>query len=277
MPLSDFGALSVFGIDPNSSTSVCTDYSKYSEWKTTYYRENTVVGRARSTSYHPLWNNIALAFYKWNTTYCDSNGHEIGTSLSVGKDFCSKDLEFREWETTYYAKDETTVIATSKSSKPVGERAKSYDWVTHYSGSVAGISLSVGRDWVDPMFRKWETIYLIPKLFVNHAAQQADERKKAEQSARDARDASSHANYERVKRFHEEANRIKNEQISAARQSVTIPELKRYYVSRTCFFNASSKIFNSDNLDKVLQVLESRARSNPGGSSDKTLKRFNLK
>ena len=55
-------------------------------------------------------------------------------------------------------------------------------------------------------------------------------------------------------------------------------QLRKYYKSQAGFFNASNKIFEkSSDCESTIAQLRCRAKENPGGASDKTLKNYGLK
>ena len=57
----------------------------------------------------------------------------------------------------------------------------------------------------------------------------------------------------------------------AARENADILQLKTYYISKSGLFNANSRIFAEKRRDEILRTLDTRARENPGGASEKTL------
>lgn len=276
MPLGDFGALSIFGIQCRSAESVLKDHVRHSEWKTEYFGDSgrQVVGV--STSVGSKWLNEEMVFSQWETRYYDETKvRTLGISISVGKNYCRENLSFLEWETTYYAADRATVLCNS-TSLIEGERFSQIN-TRYYKGTLCS-SHSVGSEWLYTMgFRKWETTYDIPELFVRLALKEKETRDDTAQRARDVADERSRQEYWRMRQAQEEARTKRLEKVTAARERIKISELKTYYVARAGFFNASSEVFKSGDRSEVLKALENRARNNPGGASDKTLKRFDLK
>lgn len=63
---------------------------------------------------------------------------------------------------------------------------------------------------------------------------------------------------------------------AAAGAVPSLARLKNYYLLEAGFFNASGDIFNTERTDKVIEKLRERAKSNPGGASEKTLEVFGI-
>jgi hypothetical protein len=61
--------------------------------------------------------------------------------------------------------------------------------------------------------------------------------------------------------------------------SLEVKHLRTYYLSQAGFFNANSKIFNKENntVEEIIAKFKSRAKENPNGASQKTLKQFSIK
>ena len=55
-----------------------------------------------------------------------------------------------------------------------------------------------------------------------------------------------------------------------------IPQLKTYYLSKAGFFNASGKIFEDNDYDAIVGIIQNRAKNKPDGASAKTIQHFRL-
>lgn len=253
MPLNDAVSLSAYGI--NNRSSEITHRSGHTFYTTYYDSSREICGSARSRENTKSWTTTHVEVQTLHAFWIPQNGATLGHwSGPLRKDtvvYTHHKLE--EVETEYFDLSRQ-LRGTSKSV--LGNNGK---WVTTYSSAI-----------------------LTSEQRAESEAQRLAQVRAAEQANRVANLTYAHtaARLKSEAKIREQERAVKVREsyrrISAARKTVTIEQLKKYYLSHSSFFSIGRGIFIGKSLDKVLEILEYQASLNPGGASEKTLKKFGL-
>jgi len=264
-------SLHFFGISCTSSISDGTDYvnvnsdsdsdvnsDDYGGWRTEYYNLDSYCGYSVSDGF-----NFTLGTYtKWETVYYNSKNEKIGYSVSDGTNYSYG--SYSGWNATYY--NLAGIECGTSTSDGLNYHVGGYcGWNTTYfrSGNECGTSESTGTNYSHGCYSGWKTIYHNCK---GVTVLQQEQENTSNFVFLPKANVTNYINVD-----FETCNFIRN--------------VKKYYISKAGIFNASSSIFKDKNLndiskierDRIITELKSRAKNNPNGASDKTLKYFGLK
>lgn len=286
-----FGTLTFFGIASRSAKNNITTQQIATKERVSVHTQTYVSGygayarthtrETARTSTPTAWEDT----YTCSSRYYDANGDFCGSSQSSGTD--------KELHTIYYDANGCR-CGTSTSG------LNGYFETTYYNtdGRPCGTSTGRGYDttYYLPDGREWDTsksdssgntTYATPQQL--EQARTERERARQEEAARQwATEQERRERYERERPAREALEKTEREkaalkaherrkQIVTNRERVEIQSLKEHYSSSASFFNASSGVFASNNHAVILKKLENRARRNPNGASNCTIRHFGLK
>ena len=281
------GTLHLFGINCSSSDTEYTnfypsnhnfdsdsdtDVNEYDGYKTNYYTSNDIFcGSSVTTGI----NYSSGTFDKWKTKYYDSDGNDCGSSMTEGESYSRGNYSI--WNTIYY--NSYGVSCGKSKSEGNNYHAGSYcNWNTTYynfKDIECGSSDSQEVNNCQSNYNSWKTIY-------NNCEEITDSLLHIPISSK-------------IENVYDNEQKLKLKLILKSKPILKkntnidikqfICQAKVYYISQSGCINASSSIFpkniTNSNLsiayEKVISILRSRAKQNPGGASHKTLTYFGLK